>query len=142
MIERIPNCIGGAWNIPQAAATLPVLDPASARVLAEVPLSPAEEIARAADIAAQAFPAWRRTPAGERIHPLFKLKALLEANLDDLARTITEERGKTLAESISSFPFSESFFGDLHAQAHHSVEFYTQTKVVVERWPRDWSRKF
>ena len=42
------------------------------------------------------------------------------------------------------FPFSgwgESFFGDLHAQAEHGVEFYTQTKVVVERWPRDWSRR-
>ena len=36
----------------------------------------------------------------------------------------------------------ESFFGDLHAQAEHGVEFYTQTKVVVERWPRDWSRRF
>jgi malonate-semialdehyde dehydrogenase (acetylating) / methylmalonate-semialdehyde dehydrogenase len=50
-----------------------------------------------------------------------------------------------VAAPMSSFPFSgwrESFFGDLHAQAHHGVEFYTQTKVVVERWPRDWRRKF
>ena len=50
-----------------------------------------------------------------------------------------------VAAPMSTFPFSgwgESFFGDLHAQAHHAVEFYTQTKVVVERWPRDWSRKF
>jgi malonate-semialdehyde dehydrogenase (acetylating)/methylmalonate-semialdehyde dehydrogenase len=50
-----------------------------------------------------------------------------------------------VAAPISTFPFSgwgESFFGDLHAQGHHAVEFYTQTKVVVERWPKDWSRKF
>jgi malonate-semialdehyde dehydrogenase (acetylating)/methylmalonate-semialdehyde dehydrogenase len=50
-----------------------------------------------------------------------------------------------VAAPMSTFPFSgwgESFFGDLHAQAHHSVEFFTQTKVVVERWPREWSRKF
>jgi malonate-semialdehyde dehydrogenase (acetylating)/methylmalonate-semialdehyde dehydrogenase len=50
-----------------------------------------------------------------------------------------------VAAPMSSFPFSgwgESFFGDLHAQAQHGVEFFTQTKVVVERWPRDWSRKF
>ena len=50
-----------------------------------------------------------------------------------------------VAAPMAHFPFSgwgESFFGDLHAQAHHGVEFYTQTKVVVERWPRDWSRKF
>ncbi|MEO6923801.1 MAG: CoA-acylating methylmalonate-semialdehyde dehydrogenase [Bryocella sp.] len=50
-----------------------------------------------------------------------------------------------VAAPMSTFPFSgwgESFFGDLHAQGHHAVEFYTQTKVVVERWPKEWSRKF
>ena len=50
-----------------------------------------------------------------------------------------------VAAPIAYFPFSgwgESFFGDLHAQASHGVEFYTQTKVVVERWPREWSRQF
>src|SRR5690606_30106853 len=50
-----------------------------------------------------------------------------------------------VAAPMAYFPFSgwnESFFGDLHAQSHHGVEFYTQTKVVVERWPQEWSRKF
>ena len=50
-----------------------------------------------------------------------------------------------VAAPMAYFPFSgwnESFFGDLHAQAHHGVEFYTQTKVVVERWPQEWSRQF
>jgi len=50
-----------------------------------------------------------------------------------------------VAAPMAFFPFSgwnESFFGDLHAQSHHGVEFYTQTKVVVERWPKDWSRQF
>ena len=50
-----------------------------------------------------------------------------------------------VAAPMAFFPFSgwnESFFGDLHAQAHHGVEFYTQTKVVVERWPQEWSRQF
>ena len=50
-----------------------------------------------------------------------------------------------VAAPMAYFPFSgwnASFFGDLHAQSRHGVEFYTQTKVVVERWPREWSRKF
>jgi len=50
-----------------------------------------------------------------------------------------------VAAPMAFFPFSgwgESFFGDLHGQGAHSVEFYTQTKVVVERWPRTWSRQF
>jgi len=50
-----------------------------------------------------------------------------------------------VAAPMAFFPFSgwkESFFGDLHAQGKHGVEFFTQTKVVVERWPKEWSRKF
>jgi malonate-semialdehyde dehydrogenase (acetylating)/methylmalonate-semialdehyde dehydrogenase len=46
---------------------------------------------------------------------------------------------------MAYFPFSgwrDSFFGDLHAQGFHGIEFYTETKVVIERWPREWSRKF
>ncbi|MFQ5789974.1 MAG: CoA-acylating methylmalonate-semialdehyde dehydrogenase, partial [Acidobacteriota bacterium] len=42
------------------------------------------------------------------------------------------------------FPFGgwkSSFFGDLHAQGRHAVEFFTQTKVVVEHWPPEWSEK-
>jgi len=45
---------------------------------------------------------------------------------------------------MAFFPFSgwkESFFGDLHGQASHAVEFFTQTKVVVERWHKTWIRK-
>ncbi len=50
-----------------------------------------------------------------------------------------------VAAPMAFYPFSgwkDSFFGDLHAQGRHGVEFYTQTKVVVERWPKEWSRKF
>ncbi len=50
-----------------------------------------------------------------------------------------------VAAPMAFFPFSgwnSSFFGDLHAQGRHGVEFYTQTKVVVERWPKEWSRQF
>lgn len=50
-----------------------------------------------------------------------------------------------VAAPMAYYPFSgwgDSFFGDLHAQGRHAVEFYTQTKVVVERWIRDWDRKF
>jgi malonate-semialdehyde dehydrogenase (acetylating)/methylmalonate-semialdehyde dehydrogenase len=46
---------------------------------------------------------------------------------------------------MAFFPFSgwkDSFFGDLHAQSRHAVEFYTQTKVVVERWHDEWTRTF
>ena len=50
-----------------------------------------------------------------------------------------------IAAPMAFFPFSgwkESFFGDLHGQSKHAVEFYTQTKVVIERWYSEWTRRF
>ena len=46
---------------------------------------------------------------------------------------------------MAFFPFSGwkgSFFGDLHAQGKDAIEFYMDKKIVVERWPKEWSRKF
>jgi malonate-semialdehyde dehydrogenase (acetylating)/methylmalonate-semialdehyde dehydrogenase len=99
MPERLLNYINGSWEPSRATESLNVINPASAAVLAEVPLSPAAEVAKAVDAASAAFVTWRRTPAGERIQPLFKLKMLLEENIDSLARTITNECGKTLGEA-------------------------------------------
>jgi malonate-semialdehyde dehydrogenase (acetylating)/methylmalonate-semialdehyde dehydrogenase len=100
MVKRLENFVNGTWCSSRTTEALKVLNPASAEVLAEVPLSPAEEIHQAAEAAGKAFVQWRRTPSGERIQPLFKLKALLEENLDDLACTVTNECGKTYAESV------------------------------------------
>jgi len=50
-----------------------------------------------------------------------------------------------IAAPMAFFTFSgwkESFFGDLHGQGWDAIEFFTQKKVVIERWPKEWSRKF
>ena len=50
-----------------------------------------------------------------------------------------------VAAPMAFFPFSgarESFFGDLHGQGRDAIEFFTQEKVIVERWPSGWSRRF
>lgn len=50
-----------------------------------------------------------------------------------------------VAAPMAFFPFSgwkDSFFGDMHAQGRDAVEFYTQKKIVVERWPKEWTRVF
>jgi len=50
-----------------------------------------------------------------------------------------------VAAPMAFFPFSgwkDSFFGDMHGQSMDAVEFFTQKKVVIERWPKEWSRKF
>ena len=92
------NFVGGSWT-RAAGEQIPVGNPATLEVLARVPLSSASDVDAAVRAAADALPAWRRTPPGERIQPLFRLKTLLDAHYGELARIITLECGKTLAES-------------------------------------------
>lgn len=100
MEYHLKNYIDGRWRESSASNTLEVVNPATAQVIATVPLTLAQEVGEAAQAAAAAFPAWRATPAGERIQYLFKLKDLLEAHQDELARLITNECGKTYNESM------------------------------------------
>jgi malonate-semialdehyde dehydrogenase (acetylating)/methylmalonate-semialdehyde dehydrogenase len=93
------NFVGGRWEPSTATDVLPVRNPATGEVLADVPLSRAADVDKAVHAAAEALRAWRRTPPGDRIQPLFRLKALLDASFADVARLITQEAGKTLAES-------------------------------------------
>jgi malonate-semialdehyde dehydrogenase (acetylating)/methylmalonate-semialdehyde dehydrogenase len=95
----LQNYIGGQWEAARATESIPVTNPATGEVLAQAPLSSRDDVANAVKAAAAALPAWRRTPAGDRIQPLFKLKALLDSNFSDIARLITRECGKTLAEA-------------------------------------------
>ena len=87
------NYIGGQWEAPSSTRTIPVTNPATGEVIAQAPLSSREDVDKAVRAAADALPAWRRTPAGDRIQPLFRLKALLDANFSDIARVITRECG-------------------------------------------------
>ena len=98
-MRTISNYVNGAWHASAAAEFRNVLNPATAVTLAQVPLSPAEEIANAVEKAQAAFAEWRHVPATTRIQYLFKMKTLLEENFDEIAQTITEECGKTIGES-------------------------------------------
>lgn len=75
------------------------MNPATGEELGRTPMSSASEVDTAVTAAAKAFPEWRRVPVTDRIQPIFKLKMLLEENFEELARTITMECGKVLAES-------------------------------------------
>jgi malonate-semialdehyde dehydrogenase (acetylating)/methylmalonate-semialdehyde dehydrogenase len=98
-ITRVPNYVNGEWHESNSADWQDVVNPATGEILASVPLSSGAEVAQTIEAGAAAFPAWRRTPPEDRIQPLFKLKQLLEEHLGELARIITLENGKTLAES-------------------------------------------
>lgn len=98
-MEKILNYINGAWTEPQAREHFDVINPATGQVIAQTPLSGAPEVDSAARAAAEAFPAWRRTPVQERIQYLFRLRELLKTHVDDISRIITNECGKTFDEA-------------------------------------------
>jgi malonate-semialdehyde dehydrogenase (acetylating)/methylmalonate-semialdehyde dehydrogenase len=95
----IPNYIGGQWTPSRAADALPITNPATGELLDRVPLSSREEVGSAVAAAVQAFPHWRDIPPVERIQVFFRLKALLERDIDQLAELMTREHGKTKEES-------------------------------------------
>ena len=95
----IQNYIGGTWKRSSGTEFGEVMNPATAELLARTPFSTTADVDAAVKAAADAFPGWRRTPAGERIQYLFKLKNLLDEHIDELARLITVENGKTFGEA-------------------------------------------
>ena len=97
---RVRNLVAGEWQDSAASEELPVHDPGTGELLARVPVATESEVAAAVDAATSAFPAWRATPAIERVRVLFRLKALLEDRHEELARTLTREHGKTLPDAL------------------------------------------
>jgi malonate-semialdehyde dehydrogenase (acetylating)/methylmalonate-semialdehyde dehydrogenase len=97
--HEIRNFVGGKWQTSTSAPGLDLTNPATGEPLGQSPAGSAAEVDAAVTAAHAAFPAWRATPAADRIQFLFKLKAILEDRFDELAAIITTENGKTLAES-------------------------------------------
>ena len=98
-LVREGNYIGGAWEPSRTQTHIDIMNPATNELLARTDLAGELETSRAVDAAAKALPAWRRTPPQDRIQFLFRLRELLVRHIDDLARSITHENGKTLAEA-------------------------------------------
>jgi malonate-semialdehyde dehydrogenase (acetylating)/methylmalonate-semialdehyde dehydrogenase len=92
------NFINGDWRKSNAAA-ISVVNPATNEIIGRVPLSTAAEVNEAVAAADHIKNQWRRTPPGERVQYLFALKQLLEDHIDELARTVVFENGKTFAEA-------------------------------------------
>ena len=93
------NYVGGEWRESPSRETLDVRNPATAEIIGRVPMSTAADVNAAVEAAEGVEDQWRRTPPGERVQYLFALKQVFEDRLDDLARSIVTENGKTLAEA-------------------------------------------
>lgn len=98
-LTEILNYINGNWANAQPDQLADVVNPATGVLMARTPLCGPSHVAAAAQAAAAALPEWRRTPVQARVQYLFSLRDLLLREMDQIARTITLESGKTLEES-------------------------------------------
>ena len=97
-VIELRNQIDGEL-LPYKGEMKDVVNPATGKAIARVPISTKEEHDRAVEAAKAAFPDWRRTPPVARARCLFRLKELMEKNFEELSRIQTMEHGKTIDES-------------------------------------------
>jgi len=99
-MDAYRNLIGGDWVGASGRATFETRNPARGdEVLGTFPSAGVADAAQAVAAAAEAFPAWRATPAPTRGAILFRAAELLDERFDDISATLTREEGKTLAEA-------------------------------------------
>ncbi|MCD2528440.1 MULTISPECIES: CoA-acylating methylmalonate-semialdehyde dehydrogenase [Providencia] len=99
-MEQIHNFIGGEIVSSKSGRFAPVFNPATGEQSAQVVLSSADETKKAIEIANKAFPKWSKLSPLKRSRILFKFKALLEENMDELARLISQEHGKVFSDAV------------------------------------------
>lgn len=98
-IRKLKNYINGQWVESTSGKYESVINPTMGEILCEVPLSSKEELAKTAEIAAEAFEEWKNVAVPRRARILFKFQQLVIENKEELARIITIENGKALSEA-------------------------------------------
>src|ERR1700748_177976 len=98
-MRTIPHFIGGKEVAGTSGRFGDVFNPATGEVQAKVALASRAEMQKAVEAAAKAFPAWSAVNPQRRARVMFNFKALLERDMDSLARLLSDEHGKVVADS-------------------------------------------
>ncbi|HXT70490.1 MAG TPA: CoA-acylating methylmalonate-semialdehyde dehydrogenase [Vicinamibacterales bacterium] len=101
-IRVLENFVGGRWVPSRGGAHVDVHNPARGVVIAKTPLSTGPDLDTAVAAASKAFPEWSETPPVVRARAMFRFRALLDDHVEELARIVTTEHGKTLDEARGS----------------------------------------
>ncbi len=96
---RARNYVGGEWVNSPSRETATVHNPATDEPIAETPMSGAGEVDQVVEAARAVYPEWRETPPIERARYMFRLKELMEANYEPIARVVAQEHGKIIDEA-------------------------------------------
>ncbi len=98
-IKTVKNYINGKWTDAQCSDFLDVENPATGQTIAKVPLSTAEEVNRAIDVAHTAFTEWSKTPVARRVGYLYTLRNIIRENEEKISRVLVAEMGKSLPDA-------------------------------------------
>ena len=98
-MKLTPSCINGEWQISAATEFTPVYNPSSGEIMSQTPHSSRQEVDDAVAAAKEAFAQWSTMAVLKRAAILFRYKALLEENFEQLAALVVRENGKTLPEA-------------------------------------------
>ncbi|CAI0440498.1 unnamed protein product [Linum tenue] len=106
---RTKGLIGANWTDARDGKTMPVYNPSTGEVIADVPFMGSKDTEDAISSAYDAFPAWSKLTATERSQLLRKWYDLLMANKEEIGQLITLEQGKPLKEAIGEVNYGASF---------------------------------
>src|SRR5512140_158708 len=91
---------GGEWLESRTSKYMPCCNPSTGAVIAYAPQCTAAEVEQAIQAGVEAFPAWSDTPVGKRVQVLFRMKALMDAHLEELTFLLASENGKKWDEAM------------------------------------------
>ena len=94
---KLKNWIGNIEVESSAKNYLDLYTPYTGEVIGFVPLSTADDVAKACEVAKAAFKTWSNTNVRDRAQIMFKLKTLMERDFEELKQLVSLENGKTLA---------------------------------------------
>jgi malonate-semialdehyde dehydrogenase (acetylating)/methylmalonate-semialdehyde dehydrogenase len=101
-VENVKNWINGEWVDAQSGETMEVINPRHGKAMTQVVLSGKADVDAAVAAAKAAFPTWKAVPMRERAQVMYRAKAIMERDLEELAWLISHENGKTYEEAIAS----------------------------------------
>jgi malonate-semialdehyde dehydrogenase (acetylating) / methylmalonate-semialdehyde dehydrogenase len=133
---RISHWIGGKVLPGRSGRSGPVYNPATGEQAAEVDFASIEEVDAAVAAAREAFPAWRSLSLSRRAEVMFRIRQLVDAHREDIARHLTREHGKVLSDALgevarglevveSACGIPTLLKGDFSEQASSGIDVYS-----------------
>ena len=98
-IEIVPSLIGKSWELIKPKKFTNVFNPAKGNIIAKTPMCDSKTVVKAIESSKKAFPKWSKEPPTKRANIMHNYRTLIKQNFEDIAKLISTENGKTLAEA-------------------------------------------